>query len=234
MADRICSTPDCGKPHRARGLCSTCYNQQDPNRHACKLTVDCSWCGTTCTKAADAARGYADRFCSYECRTFMRSYKASGPLSYPVPRWQRLPVLYVAPVLKVKPEPARKRWVAGYCAGCGRAYITEDYTDTARWCSRQCSKRASKDRYRARKQGAFVAEVWRERVFRRDRWMCKLCNKRVARTQVVPHPKAAVLDHMVPLAEGGTHEPANVQCAHFMCNSIKSHRGGGEQLALIG
>jgi hypothetical protein len=25
-----------------------------------------------------------------------------------------------------------------------------------------------------------------------------------------------------------------VQCAHFLCNSIKGDRGGGEQLLLIG
>jgi 5-methylcytosine-specific restriction endonuclease McrA len=43
----------------------------------------------------------------------------------------------------------------------------------------------------------------------------------VKRDKVVPHPKAPVLDHILPLAQGGTHEPTNVQCAHFMCNSIK-------------
>jgi 5-methylcytosine-specific restriction endonuclease McrA len=36
------------------------------------------------------------------------------------------------------------------------------------------------------------------------------------------HPVSGGSDHIVPLAQGGTHEPANVQCAHFLCNSIKS------------
>lgn len=52
-------------------------------------------------------------------------------------------------------------------------------------------------------------------------------------TQAVPHPKAPTIDHVVPLAEGGHDTRANVQLAHFLCNSIKG-RGGSQQLALIG
>ncbi len=49
-------------------------------------------------------------------------------------------------------------------------------------------------------------------------------------------PLAPVIDHIVPLDAGGLHEPANVQCAHFLCNSKKGARvyGAGEQLRLVG
>lgn len=53
-------------------------------------------------------------------------------------------------------------------------------------------------------------------------------------SKAVPHPRAAVLDHVIPLARGGTHEPANVRTACFLCNSIKGDGGGNEQLMLIG
>jgi len=43
-----------------------------------------------------------------------------------------------------------------------------------------------------------------------------------------------VLDHIIPIAAGGEHTPANLQLAHFLCNSIKRHLGGGEQLMLFG
>ena len=38
----------------------------------------------------------------------------------------------------------------------------------------------------------------------------------------------------VPLADGGTHEPANVQCAHYLCNSVKSDGAANDQLRLVG
>jgi len=49
--------------------------------------------------------------------------------------------------------------------------------------------------------------------------------KKVMRGAVVPHPLAPTIDHVVPLAAGGLHEPANVQLAHFLCNARKSDRG---------
>ena len=39
---------------------------------------------------------------------------------------------------------------------------------------------------------------------------------------LVPEPLAATLDHIVPLSCGGEHSEANVQLAHFLCNSTKS------------
>jgi 5-methylcytosine-specific restriction endonuclease McrA len=33
------------------------------------------------------------------------------------------------------------------------------------------------------------------------------------------------LDHIVPLSRGGTHEPSNVQLAHYGCNSKRGAKG---------
>ena len=96
----------------------------------------------------------------------------------------------------------------------------------ARFCSALCGKQASKARRRALQRDAFVEPVSPRRVFERDRWTCRLCGKRVQRDAKVPHPQAPVLDHIVPLAagrdNGGVHASWNVQCAHFLCNSVKS------------
>jgi HNH endonuclease len=70
-------------------------------------------------------------------------------------------------------------------------------------------------------------------VAKRDRYRCGFCGKRVAMTQVVPHPKAPTIDHIVPLAHGGDDTRANVQLAHFICNSIAGDRGT-KQPALFG
>jgi 5-methylcytosine-specific restriction endonuclease McrA len=36
------------------------------------------------------------------------------------------------------------------------------------------------------------------------------------------------LDHIVPLARGGTHEPRNVQVSHARCNNRKYSTGPGQ------
>jgi 5-methylcytosine-specific restriction endonuclease McrA len=51
--------------------------------------------------------------------------------------------------------------------------------------------------------------------------------------KVVPHYKAPTIDHLIPISEDGEDAPANVQLAHFICNSIRG-AGGVVQLALIG
>lgn len=79
-----------------------------------------------------------------------------------------------------------------------------------------------------------MEEVWRSRIFERDGWRCQLCRLKVDRRRVVPHPKAPTLDHIIPLAKGGTHEPANVQLACFRCNCLKGDRAASDQLRLIG
>jgi len=75
-----------------------------------------------------------------------------------------------------------------------------------------------------RKRGAFVADVSRTAVFERDGWECQLCHRAVDPSLRYPNADAASLDHIVPLARGGTHEPANVQLAHSRCNSSKKDR----------
>ncbi len=242
---KTCTEPGCDRALRARGLCATHYNRAKypaEQRHP-KVTVPCDWCEKPCQKEVGRGKRYGRLFCSLACRDSRRADNDGANLC-PVPeshaahpRWigRLLPALYVRPAA----EPAKPRvirWVAGNCDRCGSPYVAEDYTDRARYCSHRCGKADGKDRRRARKRAAYVADVHRLRVFERDGWRCQLCRRKVDRTKVVPHPHAPVLDHVLPLSQGGTHEPANVQCAHYMCNSVKSDGvfGAGEQLLLIG
>lgn len=75
-------------------------------------------------------------------------------------------------------------------------------------------------------------------IFQRDGWRCQICKRMVRRDKAAPHPLAPVLDHVIPLAagveQGGVHAPHNVQCAHFICNCIKSDKGGAVQPMLFG
>jgi 5-methylcytosine-specific restriction endonuclease McrA len=92
------------------------------------------------------------------------------------------------------------------------------------YCSKRCQGRAHSSRRDARKRGAFVADVSPEVIYERDQWQCHLCGGAIDKTAQVPHPLAPTIDHVIPLAKGGTHEPDNVAAAHFLCNATKGDR----------
>lgn len=127
---------------------------------------------------------------------------------------------------------------SGPCGRCGTQYTVATPPTTSQTrhnvCSQGCREANKRDRRRARKRAAFVSTVNRQAIFRRDRWTCRICGRHLKRNAVVPHPLAPTIDHIVPLAKGGTHEPANVQAAHFLCNSRKGDRATEDQLRLIG
>ncbi|MBR8638598.1 HNH endonuclease [Streptomyces tuirus] len=79
-------------------------------------------------------------------------------------------------------------------------------------------------RRRARLIDAFVAPVDRDEIWVRDDGTCKICDKQIDRSLKWPHPQSVTIDHVIPLALGGTHEPDNVQLAHAVCNSRKGDR----------
>lgn len=126
-------------------------------------------------------------------------------------------------VCRLTDRPKPRVFVAGFCPACGVSFVALAWTG-ARFCSPECSKRADRQTRRDRRRAAQGPErVFRWKVFERDDWICRLCLKPVKRDAVVPHPKAPTVDHILPLALGGAHVYENVQCAHFICNSRKSH-----------
>lgn len=216
MPERTCSVDGCCAPHRARGLCSTHYNRQcQPDRHR-KSTAQCAWCGRSCLKAT--TERYERRFCSLACRDTWR-------------RRDRLPVLFVGQVVRpepaVHPAPAPAIWVAGWCRHCARPFV--DRQPGARSCSPACTRRYWRKLYADE-----VPHSVRLHVLRRDQWRCQICRRAINPTLTVPHPRAGTVDHVIPQSQGGTHDAANLRAAHMGCNSMRSNRGGGEQLALIG
>jgi hypothetical protein len=87
-------------------------------------------------------------------------------------------------------------------------------------------------RYRAATQGKERVNPFR--VFDRDRWTCHLCKRKTPRKLRGTHdPMAPELDHIIPLAAGGSHTYVNTACACRACNQAKSAKPLG-QLLLIG
>jgi predicted nucleic acid-binding Zn ribbon protein len=218
---RFCTQDGCDRAHRAKGLCSTHYNQRVPDRHKAQ-TYACVVCGTQVSKVPAGGRQVV---CSDRCRWWVNPMSV---LSLPLPRdrgahagYGTELVLYVAPP-EVPPRP--RAWVAGRCARCGDPYVARNHSGQSRYCSRRCAAGMRASRRRAREHDAYVADVSPHAIYERDGWMCMLCGDPVMRDERVPHPLAPTLDHVVALANGGTHEPSNVQLAHFLCNCTKGHR----------
>lgn len=112
---------------------------------------------------------------------------------------------------------------------CCSHYTTQVYRKTNK--GREYHREKSSQR-RAKQRNAFVASVDMSAVFKLDGGCCYLCGKRCDPKAPLNHPRQPTIDHVIPLANGGTHEPSNVRLACRKCNCAKAHRGGGEQFAL--
>lgn len=129
----------------------------------------------------------------------------------------------------------RRQPKSRFCADCGTE--VPSYRMKCDACITLTRKRKkSRERRKRRIATLGVAtEIYSlAEVAQRDRHRCGLCGRKVNMKLVVPHAKAPTIDHIIPLAGGGDDTRANVQLAHFICNSIKGDRGGNEQLLLVG
>lgn len=240
MADRTHGTPSA---YRDGCRCDDCRDWK--RRSRTMVQVPCGHCAQPCTKAPEQVKRFAAVFCSYECRAHAGwNRSTSSPLAYTECEGCGRMFCHDARTVRLRCSSScfrRKaqppRFHAGSCMRCGDSFVTDrlaGYNALNRYCSKRCSSKDAAARRRARKVGAFVAPVYRRRIFERDGWRCQICRRKVSQPNAVPHPRAATIDHIIPLARGGTHEPANCQTACFICNALKSDTGMGDQLRLIG
>lgn len=172
---------------------------------------------------------HGSRYCSRDCGRWATARTTSCPVPNTHPS-RSTAVPYCRQVGK------QTRFACGRCRHCGTPFTMDrkqhhslDYV----YCTKQCQHRSHKAQRAARKRGNLVEVFARPDIFERDGWRCQLCGHKVRRDVAWNHPQSPTIDHIIPLARGGTHEPRNVHCAHRICNSNKSDRGGGEQLALL-
>lgn len=116
------------------------------------------------------------------------------------------------------------------CIECGAGFVQE-----RRWqrtCSEACAEaverrnnRVAKAKRRARTRGTAAESIDPIAVFKRDGWRCRMCGVETPyELRGSTHPRAPELDHVIPLAVGGSHTLANVQCACRACNGAKGAR----------
>lgn len=203
--DKTCTSPDCSRPLRARGLCGSHYNQKHyPNRHPQKL-YPCAWCGTEVLKYNGGGRKYGP-VCSNECRQYLATPYCILPADHWA-RWYGKVSAWVAPKLKTVPKMERE------CEWCGIDY--ETHQSLSRFCTERCSRKAGKLRRKAREHGSSGMYSWAEvmRLFMAADKMCAYCDKRM---DGQPDP-----DHVTPLSRGGRNDIGNIVACCRPCNADK-------------
>lgn len=213
MADRTCTKPGCSKPHRAKGLCSTCYNRANPRL----VEVACAACGKVTSK--EPGTKYANRFCSLMCRDMHRlGLRGEDPTATNwIPLLCRVPLTHPSRASLHCKVPAmhpsrRAQPVERDCGWCGSRFITSKAAHI--YCTRECKTRHMKVRRRGQECGSPTAYTWTEviTVFLRFDSCCAYCEQRIEQ----PEP-----DHVIPLSRGGSNGIGNILPSCSSCNSDK-------------
>ena len=139
---------------------------------------------------------------------------------------------------------AKEHGVANYksrqfiCQECGKACITVYGDRSRKFCSSKCvrrhHKRIGKAVRRARVKFLPYEYIDPLKIFERDKWHCKMCKVSTPkRHRGTLRNTAPELDHIIPLALGGSHTWINLQCLCRSCNHKKGATMAEAQLCLV-
>lgn len=133
------------------------------------------------------------------------------------------------------------------CGYCGKSHVRR--FAFSRYCSEPCSMahkaeaaeryrqsdayKAMRRRHRARRRAlertAVADNIDPFAVFERDKWRCHLCGGKTLKSKRgTTHDRAPELEHIIALADGGTHTWGNVACACRKCNMTKGASSAGQ------
>lgn len=203
-----CRKQFASKPNEQPRYCSRQCAIPDPKPKSCRIYIrNCTYCGELFvgrSRKARVCRKHPRSQAGYPRRIGMQGTKACASCGGSI------------------------TFIQGFY-GKGRQRVCDDCRELAKKVARRNAKRIR----RARERGARTEPYSLPQIAKRDHYRCGLCHKRVAMTKTVPHAKAPTIDHIIPLSKGGDDIKANVQLAHFICNSLTSD-GGSKQLRLVG
>jgi hypothetical protein len=120
------------------------------------------------------------------------------------------------------------------CQNCGKLATMRS------WNSKRCKpcqilfewecKKAYNQARNHRKVGQLIPYIGQ-----RDNWRCSICHRKVKSHEYNKRDIwSPTIDHVIPVAQGGTDDLANLKLAHMICNAKKGKYGGNEQLLLVG
>lgn len=125
------------------------------------------------------------------------------------------------------------------CAECSKGFAPEYGNKKRLFCSKECleakSNRVGKSVRRARQRSAVYEMVDPLEICERDGWRCHLCRHPTPKRLRGSHCKRAPeVDHIIPLAAGGTHTRDNMACCCRQCNQAKGALPLGQMRLALG
>lgn len=176
--------------------CRACFAAYSRGERAIRshAPLVCTWCQRP---YVPKNRKRSAAFCSKRCKDTARNRSRQAVLD--AAKGERACVWCADPI------PQSMRSDAKFCS--------EDCNSAAHQVTRKMAKRAGVPRN--------PALVSRQEIADRDGWRCGLCGGRVSKDRRHPDPLCPSIDHVIPLARGGTNDPDNLQLAHLRCNLRK-------------
>jgi len=121
-----------------------------------------------------------------------------------------------------------------YCLAYRREHLQEERARGRAYAREHPEKYREKAHLRrARKRNAEVEKIDDRLVFQQARYRCAMCDRKTKPDYNYQHRLYPTLDHIIPLARGGTHTWLNVQCLCRECNIRKHTSVKGQQLKLL-
>lgn len=186
-----------------------------------KLIVECVRCGKQ--KEVNRRSVLYNSLGECECKRIER--KAEKEAEKILAFWDELQ----------KPRPLKRDVVVSFCLTCGKPFVKEGRSPC---CSATCKRKARRKKEAAKNDKRLremslsnIEDITLEGLIIRDKNTCWLCGKPCdvndsywEGSTFFAGNNYPSIDHVLPLAKGGTHTWDNVRLAHRICNSIKSDK----------
>ena len=200
-----------------------------------RTTRICEWCGEEYWTSNGKAK-----YCCDECRKAARKKERHKEYQR---EWRETHPEYDAEWRKANPgyDRDRHRKLRGsklytrVCPVCGAEFTT--WLPHKETCTEKCSRRlrnlghqkyADRRIERIQENGYVDKSITLAKLLKRDNGICYLCGEKVDVDDYIIRDDIKIvgdnypsIDHIVPVAKGGTHTWDNVKLAHKICNSKK-------------
>ena len=224
----------CGKtyiPKKSKQkCCSSECGIEYTKRHYTKRNIEECTCGYCGKKFKLTRTGLKGLYCSHECHTKQMAKDKIIRDDIKNKEKQRQKELreLKAKNRKLANEYIKSlsKWKILDCKECGREYFTTGQNKT--FCSRECSNRYSwrvhDNKKRYTKNGKADYSITLQKLYKRDKGVCKMCNRKLSFDCHYNSNDYPSIDHIQPIAKGGLHTWDNVQLLCRGCNTFKSDK----------